>query len=82
MSKKHVIKCDDDALKNRIPLFCPLCDMSLCTRDDISSYRKFECCHTCEDMFCRGELAIERWKSGHRPNPDWVKARYRALGMM
>lgn len=81
MRKKYVVKCDPSALEGMVPLFCPLCDMSLCTRDDIASYRKFECCHTCEDMFCKGELAITRWKSGYRPQKEWVNERYRSLGL-
>ena len=67
---------------NLTPLFCPLCDFSICNKNDITSYRKFECCQICQELFCQGEIAQQQWKNGHRPDKEFVKSRYKSMGLI
>jgi hypothetical protein len=46
-----------------VPLFCPLCGVSMKTTDDSISYRKVGCCEKCH-LVCKGDkslLSPEQW---------------------
>jgi hypothetical protein len=46
-----------------VPLFCPLCGVSMKTSDDSIAYRKAQCCDKCF-LACKGDKAFlteEQW---------------------
>jgi hypothetical protein len=46
-----------------VPLFCPLCEVSMKTADDSIAYRKAQCCEKCF-LVCKGDKTLlkpEQW---------------------
>jgi len=55
-----------------VPLFCPVCDYALRSRDDEEAYLEFECCDRCSRLWASGRR--EAWKAGWRPSTVQVQA--------
>ena len=49
----------------KIPLDCPHCGLAFSTREDVLSYKMFECCEECNLVHRNPNL--EKWNSGWRP---------------
>ena len=52
------------------PLFCPVCDMMLRSRDDELAYIKFSCCDQCSAKWAYSRQ--QEWNSGWRPSVEDV----------
>lgn len=63
-----VIKPSIDA--ETVPLFCPVCEMTMTTADDSQSYRKYECCRPCA---CRWAEWKTEWSDGWRPSSQEIQ---------
>jgi len=61
----YVIKPADDQ-RVIIPLFCPVCDYVMRSKDDEKSFREFSCCECCETNWARPNR--EAWNEGWRPS--------------
>lgn len=75
----YVIIGDTDA-SPATPLICPICELAMSTRDDVSSYMHYSCCSWCERMWVDGRN--ERWQNGWRPSKEAVTATLEGLGMI
>ena len=45
---KVIVLAPDDLKLTVVPLFCPLCELPMLTREDGHSYRKINCCERCD----------------------------------
>jgi hydrogenase maturation factor HypF (carbamoyltransferase family) len=54
-----------------IPLFCPVCDVSMTDKDDDAYFRTLSCCKNCGMTWA--EVNREKWLSGWRPAVDLVQ---------
>ena len=61
-----VIKSDDHG--EIIPLDCPICSITLRDKKDVDSYKKWECCSHCLEIYVYSNLS--KWKKGWRPSAD------------
>lgn len=59
-------------LPDPTPLFCPVCDYAMKTREDDVSYREFLCCERCAVLWAYPRR--EEWKNGWRPARVEVEA--------
>jgi hypothetical protein len=59
-----------------VPLFCPLCDYPMKTRDDSMSYKNLGCCEKC-DIFWRSDKdfkkGIQEFKKLIVPDKRWAE---------
>jgi hypothetical protein len=53
-----------------VPLFCPICDFVMRTKDDETAYREFECCDRCSRKWAAPRK--KAWKDGWRPSREQV----------
>ncbi len=61
-------------LKNKIPLDCPVCELTIRDQTDILAYSDYECCNDCKIVWA--EPNSERWKDGWRPSEEKI-SKYR-----
>lgn len=53
-----------------VPLFCPVCEMSMLTADDSQAYRKYGCCEPCARKWAEWNT---EWEDGWRPSPEEIE---------
>tara|TARA_E500000331_G_scaffold350072_1_gene394345 strand:- start:601 stop:873 length:273 start_codon:yes stop_codon:yes gene_type:complete len=54
--------------EGKIPLDCPVCNLSIRDQQDIMSYSTYQCCTECKITWVEPNLA--KWQSGWRPSED------------
>ena len=57
--------------ENKIPLDCPICDLSFRDMNDIISYEMYQCCTDCAHQFVFKDK--ESWASGIRPEKEEIE---------
>ena len=57
--------------ENRLPLFCPICDLVMNRPGDITSFENFSCCSECSMIWA--ESRREEWSNGWRPSKEDVE---------
>ena len=62
-----IIKPSIDA--TTIPLFCPVCEMTMLTANDSQSFRNYECCAPCAIRWAEWH---DGWKDGWRPSSSEI----------
>lgn len=75
-----VVMPDDQDVAS--PLECPVCDVVMGTREDMMNYNVYGCCSWCKDMFVRGTIAEQRWRSGWRPPKAQVRQMTESMGIV
>jgi hypothetical protein len=55
--------------KDHCPTWCPVCNFSMITYEDLRAYEKYECCYDCSITYAEG-VKREDWKTGWRPGPE------------
>jgi len=43
-----------------IPIFCPVCDFTMRTFEDILSYKESKCCFECEMVFIKSSIKVDK----------------------
>ena len=61
-------------LDNKIPLDCPVCDLTLRDQRDMLSYDEYRCCDECKITWV--EPNLHNWNEGWRPSEEKI-AKYR-----
>jgi len=61
-------------MSKTIPLFCPVCTISMSGLTDMSYYERFECCSACGMLWA--DLNQEAWMSGWRPEKSEIKKEF------
>jgi hypothetical protein len=56
---KVIVIVSNDFEKTTVPLFCPVCELPMKTKEDSLSYKKYKCCEKCDN----------RWTD--TPNINW-----------
>jgi hypothetical protein len=69
-NEKVVVISSSSGLKN-VPLFCPICEFPMKTRDDGLSFRKVGCCLKCDNRWT-STPGVD-WKSQKTPNKNSVE---------
>ena len=54
------------------PLFCPVCRITMRSRDDESAWESFNCCHDCSMKWAASRR--EEWLAGWRPTQEEIHA--------
>lgn len=67
----YVKQCEDT---DKVPLDCPVCDLSLRDQSDVLSYTTYMCCSECKVTWA--EPNRTRWKEGWRPSKEKI-SKYR-----
>jgi hypothetical protein len=58
--------------KANMPLFCEVCQISFCNKEDEKTYKLFKCCTSCADIWAYSNK--EEWLKGWRPEADKIKS--------
>ena len=61
-------------MSKTVPLFCPVCTISMSGPTDTSYYERFECCAACGMQWA--DLNQEAWRSGWRPEKSEIKKEF------
>ena len=77
----YIVVTPDD-IGTCIPLACPVCNLVMGTREDLSVYSTWSCCTWCKDMFAKGSIAETKWHKGWRPEPEQVESILKSMGMI
>ena len=64
----------DVDLEDKVPLDCPVCNLSMRDQQDIMAYTSYECCSECKLVWVDSNL--DRWKNGWRPSEEKI-SKYR-----
>ena len=58
-------------VSNKIPIFCPMCDIMMGTGQDTEFFLTYGVCKDCSIMFA--EPRKKKWKEGWRPSEKEIK---------
>ena len=64
--KDLVVASEDD--RDIVPLFCPVCYVSMSDYEDFKAYKMWSSCMTCAEKWAWPNK--EKWKKGWRPQID------------
>ena len=70
LSDHYWITVDDN--HDATPLDCPICKILLCDKQDVLSYKNYECCKSCANAFVYPHR--EKWDKGWRPNDNQISS--------
>ena len=63
-----------ESYKDKVPLDCPVCELTIRDQEDIMSYTTHECCSECKMVWA--EPNYDKWKEGWRPTDEKI-SKYR-----
>lgn len=85
MHDKSIEKHDDFTVimyesDDHVPLYCPVCQLLMASRDDVMSFSAYQCCNTCEHDWIIGR--IDRWIGGWRPDASTICLMHEMRGFL
>lgn len=64
----------NEELVDKMPLDCPVCNLTLRDQSDILEYNNYSCCSECKVVWVEPNLS--KWKKGWRPSEEKI-SKYR-----
>lgn len=71
---KVIVIVSKDFEKTTVPLFCPVCEFPMKTKEDGLSYRKHGCCEKCDNRWT--DTKGVNWSEGKYPDKtseEWLE---------
>ena len=71
---KIIVIVSKDFEKNTIPLFCPICNFPMRTKEDGLAFRKVGCCEKCDNRWSSSKGI--NWEEGKLPDKtseEWIE---------
>jgi hypothetical protein len=56
-----------------IPIFCPMCEFTIRTTDDVMMYKEKKCCYACDTWFLRPEKPFIKDSEYYKKYIDYRK---------